>query len=547
MNYKELVDVYERLENTTKKLEKRDILADLYKNCPKKFLFKVVQLSMGNVSMDDLGIAREMMKRVIIKTTGISEKELTEKFKKTGDLGYVAEYFIKNKKQRSLLRKDLTVDKVFENLEKLPKVTGKGSQERKMSLVSELLSNAAEKESRYIVRTTLGDMRIGVAEGIVRDALAMAFKKEPKDLENVYNIVGNYGKVAELAAKGSLEMKMEIGSPIRVMLAERASDLKNALEKFDRPAIEVKYDGFRIQIHKDDSMVKVFSRRMEDVTKQFPEVAEWSKKFLSAKQCIVEGEVIAIGPLGQPKPFQHLSRRIQRKHDIDKMVKEIPVQVNLFDLIYCDKKDFMKKPFSERWSRLKEIMSEKKNTFQLASHIETTDIGKAEDFYQKSLEMGEEGVIIKNLSAHYQPGKRVGFWLKVKPIMEPLDLVVVGAEWGEGKRARWLGSLVLAARSGSGFMETCRMASGLTEDQMEDLTKILKKLIISEEGKIVKVKPQVVVEIGYEEIQASPKYESGYALRFPRLLRIRTDEKKPEDANTIKDIERLYKQQRGRK
>ncbi|MDI6721068.1 MAG: DNA ligase, partial [Candidatus Aenigmarchaeota archaeon] len=177
-----------------------------------------------------------------------------------------------------------------------------------------------------------------------------------------------------------------------------------------------------------------------------------------------------------------------------------------------------------------------------ADHIETKDFEKADAFYQKSIEQGQEGVIVKNLSAKYQPGKRVGYWLKVKEILEPLDLVITGAEWGEGKRAKWLGSLILAARHGEKFLETGRMASGLTEEQMGDLTRILKDLIISEEEKIVKIKPKIVLEIGYEEIQRSPKYPTGYALRFPRLLRIR-DDKRPEDINTIKDIERLFRQQ----
>ena len=543
MKYSKMVEVYEKLEATTKKLEKRDILADFYKKSDT--LNEVVLLSMGIVSTkEELGLASEMVKKIIIKSSGTNDKELTKKFKETGDLGLTAEFFIKNKKQQSLAKRELTAEKVFENLKKLPEIIGSGSQDKKIDLVKELVSSASPKEARYIIRTVLGEMRIGVAAGIVRDAIAKAFDKEPKEIEHAFNITGNYGTVAEMAKENRLKAEIIIGSPVRVMLADRSPDLKAALEEFENPAIEIKYDGFRMAIHKKDEKISLFSRRLDDVTNQFPEIVKWSRECLKSKECIVEGEVLAIGKKG-PLPFQQLSRRIQRKYDIEKMVKEIPVQVNLFDIIYYNKTNYMEKPLKERWNRLKEITKQIKN-FQLAEHIETKDMKKANEFYTKSLSMGQEGVIVKNMDAVYQPGKRVGYWLKVKPVMEPLDLVIVGATWGEGQRTKWLGSLLLAARSGKEFLSTGMMGSGLTEEQLKEVTKKLRKIITEEHGRSVKVKPQIVVEVGYEEIQKSPKYPSGYALRFPRLLRFREKEKKPSDADTVATIEKLYKQQRGR-
>ncbi len=546
MLYKTLADYYARLEATAKKLEKRDALSELYKRADD--LYPVVLLSMGIVfpaGAEELGIANEMMKRAIAKVYGVSEKELTKKFRETGDLGLTAGFFAKNRKQMTLARKELTVRDIFENLRKLPAIAGAGSQDKKVSLIAELISSATPLEARYLVRTILGEMRIGVAAGIVRDAIAMAFGRDAKDVEKLFDVLGDYGEAAELAKKGKMEANIRLMKPVRVMLADRAPDLKTALVKWDSPTIEVKYDGFRIAAHKKGSDVKIFSRRLEDVTNQFPEIANWVKKNVIAKECVIEGEVIAIDSTGRPKPFQVLSRRIQRKYDIEKLVKEIPVQVDLFDLIYFNGESWMNKPLRERWEKLREIVNET-GTFKLAEHVVTKDLNKAQEFYNRSLEMGEEGVIVKNLDAHYQPGKRVGYWLKVKPIMEPLDLVVTGAQWGEGKRARWLGSLILAARKGSAFVEVGRMASGLTEEQMEELTKNLKKLIVKEEGTVAAVKPELVMEVGYEEIQKSPKYPSGYALRFPRLLRIR-DDKSPQDANTIRDVEKLFEMQRGRK
>jgi len=544
MRYSQLAALYSKLEKTPGKLEKRNTLAAFYKQCDE--LEKVVLLSMGLVSTtEEMGLARGLVKRIVMKAYGASEKELTRKFKETGDLGKTAEFFAANKHQTTLSSKELTVEKVFDNLSKLPFVTGLGSQERKQQLMIELLSSSAPLEARYIVRTILGDMRIGVAAGIVRDAIALAFEKDPKEVEKIYDIVGDFGKVAEMARKGKLKAEMAVGFPIRVMLADRAGSLEEAVGKFEKPAIEWKYDGFRIQVHKDCDKIKIFSRRMEDVTAQFPDIVKMAREGIRARQCIVEGEAVAIKG-GRPQPFQMLSRRIQRKYEIEKMVREIPVQINFFELIYLDGDSYMERPLAERWSELKKIICETQS-FRLADHLETKDAKEAKKFYAAALKAGQEGVIVKNLEAFYQPGKRVGFWLKVKDILEPLDLVVTGAEWGEGKRTQWLGSLILAARDGSTFKETGRMASGLTEEQMESLTKILKKLIVREEGRIVKVKPEIVVEIGYEEIQKSPKYPSGYALRFPRLLRIRTDEKKPADANTVKDIEKMFSMQTRRR
>ncbi|MBI5332052.1 MAG: ATP-dependent DNA ligase [Candidatus Aenigmarchaeota archaeon] len=547
MQYIKLARLYEELEATAKKLEKRDILAVFYKQAPENDLAIVTMMSMGIVAADiDLGIASQMMIRVAAKTYGIPEKEIVQKLKETGDLGLAAEYFAKNRKQQAFFKKELSIDNVFENIRKLPELSGSGSQDKKISLIAELLSHAQPLEARYIVRTTLGDMRIGVAHGIVRDAIALAFNKEPKEVENSWNVTGDFGKVAEMAKNGKLKADIILGNPVRVMLADRSPDLKEALEEFEHAAIEFKLDGLRMQIHKDCEKIRLFSRRLDELTSQFPEIVKWCRECIKAKQCIVEGEVIAVDSKGNPLPFQHLSRRIQRKYDIERMTKEIPIQINLFDLIYLDGKSWMQKPLKERWQRLNEIIKQSK-TFMFVNHIETKDCSKAEKFYTQALAAGEEGVIVKNLDAQYQPGKRVGYWLKVKPIMEPLDLVIIGGTWGEGKRANWLGSLLLAARNRDNFAATGMLGSGLTEEQMKDLTEKLRPLITEEHDREVKIKPRIVIEVAYEEIQRSPKYSSGFALRFPRLLRIREDEKKPEDADTIKTMEKLFKNQRGRK
>ncbi|OYT58277.1 MAG: DNA ligase [Candidatus Aenigmarchaeota archaeon ex4484_14] len=553
MLYRELVDVYKRLEATTKKLEKVDILSRFFSKVKKEDLANVVLLSAGivfpKVEQKDLGIALEMMKRIVQKVAGVDKAEFNKIYKKTGDMGFTAKELIKNKKQRSLGKKELTVEMVVTNLRKLPAIEGCGSQERKISLVSELLSNANPDEAMYLVRTILGEMRIGVAEGIIRDSIAKAFDVSPEDVEHAYNLLNDYGMVAEMAADKKLSgLAVKIGKPIRVMLAEKAPDLKTALESFKNPALEIKLDGFRVQIHKKGKKIWIFSRRMDDVTKQFPEVVKWAREAIKTDVCIVEGETIAVDlKTGKPLPFQHLSRRIQRKYDIEKMVREIPAQVNLFELIYIGNKNYMNEPLRKRWSKLRSIVKEIKGKFVLVEHIETNDYNEAEKFYKRSLSMGEEGVMVKNLDAVYQPGKRVGYWLKVKPIMEPLDLVIIGAEWGTGKRAGWFGSFLLGARNEDKFVPVGKLGTGLSDKEFKTMTKKLKKLIIEEKGRNVKFRPEVVIEVAYEEIQKSPNYESGFALRFPRMLRIRDPEDKgPGDADTIARIKKLYNQQKGR-
>jgi len=335
------------------------------------------------------------------------------------------------------------------------------------------------------------------------------------------------------------------------MLADRAGNLKEAMEKINNPAIEIKMDGFRTQVHKYGNNVKIFSRRMDEVTSQFPDVVGLIRKYIKAVSVILDAETIAVNPVTKaPLAFQVLSRRIQRKYDIDKIVREIPVQVNVFDLLALNNKSYMDESLLKRWEKLKSIVTVKTN-IRLVEHMETKDYGKAEKFYKKSLSMGEEGVIVKNLDAYYQPGRRVGYWLKVKDMLEPLDLVVIGGEWGEGKRAKYVGTILLGARRGTEFVATGMLGSGLLEKETEGsekvtlqkLTNELKKDIIEEKGNEIKVRPRIVLEIGYEEIQKSSKYPSGYALRFPRLLRIRTREKNPEDADTVATIEKIYEQQ----
>jgi DNA ligase-1 len=565
MKYSVLADVYEKLESTSGKLEKASIIAKLLKETPNDLLEKVVLLLNGRVfpswSDEELGVANQLMIKAIEKSYGISEKDVVKLFNKTGDLGLTIGELSKKKKQATLGKKELTVDKVFENLQIIAKQEGKGSQERKLNLVAELLSQSGPKDACYIVRTVLSQLRIGVAEGIVRDSIAKAFDVSPERVENAWFLNPDYGEIARIAKekgeKGLNKVKIEIGRPIKVQLAEKAPSLEDALNSFEEPALEYKYDGARMLVHKKDDEIMIFTRRLENITKAFPDVVEICKKSLKAKECILDGEGLAIDKKTEkPMPFQKLSQRIKRKYDIKEIAKEIPIELNLFDIIYLNGKTFFDIALKERRKQLSKIVKEVPGKIQMAKQLVTKDIKKAEKFYNEALDAGQEGLIVKDLQAKYQPGRRVaGGWLKVKPVLESLDLVITGATWGTGKRAGWLGSYILACRDPNtgNFLDCGMLGSGLKEKKteknditLEDLTNLLKPFVESEKGSEVRIKPKIVIEVAYEEIQKSPTYSSGYALRFPRLLRVRVD-KGPDEADDIDRLEKIFKMQKGKK
>ncbi|NOZ81784.1 MAG: ATP-dependent DNA ligase [Candidatus Micrarchaeota archaeon] len=557
MLYRELAETYEKLEATTKKLEKTEIVKDILLKSGNE-LRMVVYLLAGRVfpiwDKKETGVASNLMIKALSKSTGISEGTVTEIFRETGDLGKTAELLASKRKQKTLLTKTLTVREVFETIRKICYQEGSGSQERKLSLLARLLSFAEPLEARYIVRTVLEELRVGVAEGILRDAISLAFNVRPETVESAWFLNPDFGEIAELARKGEEALKnvgIKFGRPIMVLLAEKARSLEEALNAYENPAVEMKYDGARIIIEKDGDKIWLFTRRLENVTEQFPELVEYSKKCLP-ERCIVDGECIAVSESGRPLPFQVLSQRIQRKYGIDEVVKKIPVQMNLFDIIYLGDELLFETPFRKRRELLEKAVKTIPGKFQLAEHLRTKDLKKAEEFYRKSLELGEEGVMVKNLDAGYQPGRRVGYWLKVKPVMENLDLVIIGAEYGTGKRAGWFGSFILGCRDPDTgeFLECGMLGTGIKEKKtsdtditFEELTELLKPLVVEEKDRTVRFKPKIVVEVAYEEIQKSPNYSSGFALRFPRFVRLRPD-KSPEEADTIERISRLYESQR---
>lgn len=556
MRYSEFVDVYEALAGTTRRLEKTEILAKFLRKLKEKGNVEWGYLLFGRVVADydsrEFGISRQLAFKAIGIAFGINNKKVVSEFNKIGDLGNIAEKFAEKRRQSTLSKKELTVGKVFDNLRKLMSISGKGSVERKINLISELLSFASGKEAKYIIRTLLGDLRIGVARGVVRDALARAFLKGEKEasskVEKAYDIANDFAVVFEAASKGGKALEninVVVGKPMKVMLALKVESIKEGFKAVGKPAaFEFKYDGFRMLINKKGKEVKLFTRRLDEVTKQFPDVVDAILKNVKGENFILDSEVVGYDKKQKKyMPFQAISQRIKRKYDINKLIEKLPVEVNIFDILYYNGKNFMNEPYTKRRKLIEKIVKIVPWRIRTSRQKVIGNEKEAEEFYHKSLKSGEEGVMIKRLNATYKQGRRAGYMVKLKPEVTDLDLVIIGAEYGSGKRAGLLTSYIVACNSDKGFLEVGKVSTGLKEKEgeggttFEKMTKMLKPLIIGKEGNTVKVSPKIVVSVNYQNIQKSPSYDSGYALRFPRITLYRPD-KEVDEINTLNDIKK---------
>lgn len=602
MDYSKLVEVYEELEATTKKLEKTLILSKFLQKVSEKDLKQIMYLLQGSVfpKWDErkIGMSSRLTIKAINSATGAPQATIEKEWAKIGDLGKVIEKLIGKGKQTSLFHKKLTVDKIFNNFTKLTELQGKGAVAKKIQLITDLLTSASPKEAKYIARTITEDLRIGVAEGLIRDSLVWAYlpkvehinakhfktkssktidsleKLKPSDLkldliktsekearkiynhlvdlvQDSFNKINDFGEVAlEIKKLDFKSAKIKIGTPINPMLAIKAEDVQDAFKAVGKPLqADYKLDGFRIQIHKDKE-IKLFTRRLENVTKQFQEIVPIIKKHVKAKSYILDTEVVGFDhTTNKYLSFQHISQRIKRKYDIEKKSKDLPVEINVFDILYKNGENLMDKTQKERSKILQKIIKQEKRKIVIVKKLISSKEKEIEKFYKQSLNAGNEGLILKNLEAKYTPGRKVGKWVKLKPVKETLDLAIVSAQWGEGKRAKWLSSFTLACRDKGKFLTIGKVGTGIAEKENEtglsfpQLTKELKKHIIKEKGKHVELKPKIVLEITYEEIQKSPTYKSGFALRFPRTKLIRRD-RSPKECDNLERIKKFYKKQK---
>ena len=579
MKFSIISDALQKMEETSKRLELTDILVKLIQEIPEDVISKAIYLIQGKLRPNfegvELGIAEKLVMRAMSKSSGIPLKNIEQDYNKGGDLGQTAENILREKIQTTFTSETITLEKVYETLFKIAKLEGKGSQEMKMRYVSSMLNDATPQEAKFILKILLGTLRLGIAENTVMDALAIAFtgKKENREvIENAYNVSSDLGKVAEVLSVDGIEQikrfQIKLFSPIRPMLADRIKSEEDTVKKFQEEfAAEFKLDGERAQIHKQKDRIMIFSRSLENITSYYPDIVEKISERIVAENVILEAEVVAMNSnSGDFLPFQELMHR-RRKYEIEDAVTKYPITVNFFDILFSDEKNCMDMKYLERRKLLEKII--KQDNF--ARLIPMSVIESEEqilEVLENSINSGCEGLMLKHLDSTYRAGIRGSNWLKLKreyqnELGDSLDLVVVGAFFGKGRRTGKYGTLLLATYNDEEdtFPSICKVGTGFTDESLDQLYQILSPKvtlkknprIVSEMEADVWFEPELVIEIVASEITQSPihktaldkiKENAGLALRFPKFTgKIRT-EKNSEDASTDEEVIALFKVQK---
>lgn len=547
--FKSLAELLEKIENTRKRLEIVSLTADFLKLLVAEEVEPAVSMILGKPlpkwSKRTLDINWTTLAGILQRVTDVDWNTFTAAFHETGDIGSATKTIFektKLKKQSRLLEESLTLTEVRRTLETIAETRGLGSREKKERLVTALLSQASPVEAKYVIKIFIGEMRTGLHEGLMEQAIANAFEVPLATVQKASMTLGDVGEVAATAkAEGKealLIVDFKIFRPVKLMLAKTAANVAEALVMHGgKTAFEYKYDGARVQIHKKDSEVRVFSRRLTDVTHSLPETIEIVRTNIKASEVIMEGEVVAVGNSGVPIPFQHLMRRFTRIHKVRDVAAKIPIRLYLFDVLYHEGKSLIAAPYMQR----RMVLAENSGAIPLTNLLVTDEKEEAGKFLQAAIDAGHEGLMAKKLDSPYTPGTRGKRWLKIKPILDPLDLVIVSAEYGYGRRHRWLSDYYLAARDAvtGEFLIVGKTFKGLTDAEFAEITGRLKSLTVSQQRNRVVVLPRVVVEVAYNEIQQSPKYRSGMALRFARINRIR-DDKSVEEVDTVERVREIY-------
>jgi len=578
MEFSIISEMFEMMEKTTKRIELTNILVELLKKTPKKIIPNVVYLLQGiirpNFEGVELGIAEKLAIRAISKSAGLPIKKIEDDYRDGGDLGLTASNILKIKTQTTFTAEKITVERVYETLFKIAKLEGKGSQDLKMKYISSLLNDATPLEAKFVIKILLGTLRLGIAENTVMDALAIAFtgKKENRvQIENAYNVSSDLGKVSLIVATDGIDeikkFKISLFSPIRPMLADRVQSEKDVIKKMPEQFVaEYKLDGERVQIHKQSDKIILFSRRLENITQYYPDIVERIGKTLNVNEGVFEAEIVPINEnTGEFLPFQELMHR-RRKHKLDKAVSQYPITVNFFDVLYYDKKDCLNLECSERRKILEQIVRED-NFAKLVPMLFVKNENEVEDFLENSINAGCEGLMLKTPTAPYRAGMRGSNWLKLKreyrnELGDSLDLIVIGAYFGRGRRTGLYGTLLLATYDPEkdNLPSICKVGTGFTDESLDQLYQILSNKvtlkknprIVSEMKADIWFEPELVLEIVASEITLSPIHKtgldlirksSGFALRFPKFTGKIRYEKAVEDASTGEEVFALYKRQ----
>jgi DNA ligase-1 len=572
----EFVDYLDRISGTSKRLEMNEIMKQLFLE-HRDEVDILAYLIQGKVAPDysglEIGISEKTVMRVLRNLTGATENEEISLFAKTGDLGEMAEELLSRGKQTSFFNEPLTLDEFFKILLKMTGVKGQGSSGTKEAMLTDLLIRSTNRESKYIVKIITGNLRVGVSDASIITALRLAFKPEieQSEVEDAFNFHPDPAYVANLLLNDRINESAGPTPfiPIKVMLAERLQSLAQIIEKLGGiAALEYKYDGLRIQIHKRGNEIRTFSRGNEETTKQFPEIIETVRK-VNADTVILDGEAVPVNSeTGEIYPFQDVSRRRGRIYDLPEVSEEIPIMVFLFDIIYLNGVPLNGKSYTERRKMLLETVGEN-DRLKFATQIITKSSEEAEKFFETSIESGCEGIVAKSVQENsiYRAGNRGWLWIKFKrdyqnEISDTLDLVVIGAFYGHGRRKGSFGALLLASynKERDMFESVCKIGSGFTDENLSEMKVIFSNLIIdkkpsnvdSEMMPDVWIYPEKVIQIKGAEITLSPVHtcakelvgKNGLAIRFPRFTGTWRTDKKVEDCTSSVEIYELFKMQK---
>ena len=580
MDYAVIADAYEKIEATTKRLEMTDLLVDLLKNTPKNVIAKVVYLTQGKIYPDfvglEIGVAEKLAVKALARASGRRQSEIEEELRKSGDIGIAAQKILAKKKQSTFFQKKLTAERVYETLDKMAKTSGSGAVSSKMALLAGLLSDASPNEAKYILRTVTGNLRLGIADMTVLDALAIAYGggKESRDLtERAYNISSDLGRVANVVAEKGLagikKFKVDVFEPIRPMLAERLASPEEILEKLGGKCVaEYKYDGERVQAHKKGKEVVLYSRRLEKISSQYPDAVELVKDHVKAEEAILEAECVAVDvETGELLPFQELMHR-RRKYGVKEAMAQYPVSLFMFDALYVNGEDLTLEAYPLRRQQLEKAIKQS-DRVKAAKQITTSSVKELEAFFEEAIEDGCEGLMCKSVAKDsvYQAGARGWLWIKYKrdyksEMTDTVDLVVVGAFHGRGKRAGTYGALLLAAynKEADTFETVTKLGTGFTDEDLKKLPELLSSHVVPRKHSRVQstleadvwFEPKVVLEVLGAEITLSPihvcamnsiRKGSGLAIRFPRFTGNYRTDKAAEDATTSLEIVEMYRNQ----
>ena len=516
-DFSDLVDLCNSLEATTKRKEKIKLLAEFLRILEPEEVSPAVLMIVGS-------IFPEFDSRVL-------------------EVGWrTVKQALERRTQTTLFKESLSIKKVHDTLRRIAESGGLGSRKFKTTLLEGLMSSADSRESDILVRIIFREMRIGVNEGMMLEGIARAAKLETALVRRALMLTGNLGRVAEIALNTGEEglklVKMCLFTPLKPMLASMSYDISEVIEEHGgKSAFEYKLDGARIQIHRSNDVINIFSRRLSNVTESLPDIIDLVRTMVRSNDVVLEGEIVAIGEGNKPLPFQDLMRRFRRIRNVKAMTKKIPLQLYLFDLLYLDGTLLIDDTYKKRRALLEMVIPPE----LLVKRVVTSDAKKVQAFLKEALEAGHEGLMSKHLDSVYTPGSRGKNWFKIKPV-ETLDLIIVAADWGYGRRKGWLSNYHLAARDENEYKVIGKTFKGLTDEEFTWITKRLQELKTRESSGTVYVQPELVVEVAFNEIQRSSKYLSGFALRFARITRIREDKRK-EETDSLDRVRELFEAQ----